>query len=559
MRQKKSSKIIMIIIAILVILISLAGIAYTYFATDTFKGNKELFFKYMLQMGEEQEGFIETELKQYFEKQKNMPYLDEGSIDANVTASSGQKQDEKPSSMNVTFDGQVDTANSQVIQNISLNYADNVKFPFVYKQIGDTIGFQTNHIGNKFIVVNKENLQNLETDLVSGDKSTNRTNGLQKMQEFADISLTKEDLQRIKDTYFKVLNEQLQDSNFSKIEETNSKGYQLTLEGEKLKSLLVKLLEALKNDQATLDKINEYVKVQKNSLKVTASVIDNKIKDINNNVELNREKLEIIVYQAKGRTIRLLAKTNQMELKLEKAITGNDQQYHIEWQITDNNQTGKIAFITKFAGLQSMQSITENHELTLETEKIKYQYNYHNNLEFTESTNIEIFDNNNSLMLSQTEEEQKNEFLKAVVERLQSVNKSQMEELGWQENENPLQYVIPQFSTYFSALNTINANNDNMSEQEVSTFNALFENYQSTNLKGVTVKGLLSTIQRNNEAREDGNRKIKEIHFDGEEYEVTEQSITLLKSNVETEEAYRVEFEKDEDTGIIYRAVINKK
>ena len=559
MRQKKSSKIIVIIIIILVILISLAGIAYTYFATDTFKGNKELFFKYVLQMGEEQEGFIETELKQYFEKQKNTSYLDEGSIDANVTASSGQKQDEKPNSMNVTFDGQVDTTNSQVIQNISLNYADNVKFPFVYKQIGDTIGFQTNHIGNKFIAVNKENLQNIESDMVSGDKSANRANSLQKMQEFADISLTKEDLKRIKDTYFKVLNEQLQDSNFSKIEETNSKGYQLTLEGEELKSLLVKLLEALKNDQATLDKINEYVKVQKNSLKVTASMIDNKIKDINNNVELNREKLEIIVYQAKGRTIRLLAKTNQMELKLEKAVTGNDQQYNIEWQITDNNQTGKIAFITKFAGLQSMQSITENHELTLETEKIKYQYNYHNNVEFTESTNIETFNNNNSLLLSQTEEEQKKEFLKAVVERIQSVNKSQMEELGWQENENPLQYVIPQISTYFSALNAVNTSTDNMSEQEVSTFNALFENYQSTNLKGVTVKGLLSTIQRNNETQEDESRKIKEIHFDGEEYEVTEQNITLLKSNVETEEAYRVEFEKDEDTGIIYRAVINKK
>ncbi len=556
MRQKKSSKIIMIIIIILVILISLAGITYTYFATDTFKGNKELFFKYMLQMGEEQEGFIETELKQYFEKQKNTPYLDEGSIDANVTASSSQKQSEKPNSMNVTFDGQVDTANSQVIQNISLNYADNVKFPFVYKQIGDTIGFQTNHIGNKFIAVNKENL---ETDLVSGDTSANRTNGLEKIQEFMEISLTKEDLQRVKDMYFKVLNEQLQDSNFSKIEETNSKGYQLTLEGEKLKGLLVKLLEALKNDQATLDKINEYVKVQKNSLKVTASVIDNKIKDINNNVELNREKLEIIVYQAKGRTTRLLAKTNQMQLKLEKEITGNDQQYHIEWQNSDNNQTEKIAFITKFAGLQSMQSITENHELTLETEKIKYQYNYHNNVEFTESTNIETFNNNNSLLLSQTEEEQKKEFLKAVVERIQSVNKSQMEELGWQENENPLQYVIPQISTYFSALNAVNTSTDNMSEQEVSTFNALFENYQSTNLKGVTVKGLLSTIQRNNETREDESRKIKEIHFDGEEYEVTEQNITLLKSNVETEEAYRVEFEKDEDTGIIYRAVINKK
>lgn len=122
-----------------------------------------------------------------------------------------------------------------------------------------------------------------------------------------------------------------------------------------------------------------------------------------------------------------------------------------------------------------------------------------------------------------------------------------MEELGVAENENPLQESIP---------SNLIVNRVNMNEEEVNTFNQKFENYESTNLQGVTVKGLLSTIQRNNESQD---KKIKEIHFDGVEYEVNDQNIVMLKTNVEIDTAYRVEFEKDESTGIIYRAVINKK
>lgn len=553
MRQKKNSKIIVVIIIILIILILLTGIAYAYFTTDIFKDSKELFFKYITQMGDEQ-GFFETEVKQYFKKQKDTPYLDEGSITISTTAPNNNN-------MNITFDGQVDTANSQVIQNISLNYSDSVKFPFSYKQIGNILGIQTNYIGNKYIAMNKEELQNLEGSVSPDDnESTNRSDGIEKIQEFFEISLTKEDLKRIRETYLNVLKQELQDEDFSKIEEVNSKGYKLALNGEKFKRILVKILETLKNDQMTLDKMNEYVKVQRNSLKITATSIENMIKEINSNVELNSENLEIIVYETKGRTVQLSVKINEAELKLEKTITGNDQQYNINLQLNDGNQKAKIELLTKFEGLQSMQNITENYELNLEIQEAKYQYSYNNNVEFTDSTNIEAFSNNNSIMLSEAEEEQKAVFLNAVIERLQTVNKMQMEELGLDENENPLQYAIPQFATYSSSsINTTNENTSNMSEMEISTFNSKFENYESTNLQGVTVKGLLSTIQLNNEAQQDTNRKIKEIHFDGQEYEVTDQNITLLKSSIETETAYRVEFEKDEETGAIYRAVINKK
>ena len=100
---------------------------------------------------------------------------------------------------------------------------------------------------------------------------------------------------------------------------------------------------------------------------------------------------------------------------------------------------------------------------------------------------------------------------------------------------------------------------NNIDEEEVNTFNQKFENYESTNLQGVTVKGLISTIQLNNETQEEENRKIKEIHFNGEEYEVTDQNLVTIKDEIELETAYRVEFERNENSGLIYRAVINKK
>ena len=53
--------------------------------------------------------------------------------------------------------------------------------------------------------------------------------------------------------------------------------------------------------------------------------------------------------------------------------------------------------------------------------------------------------------------------------------------------------------------------------------------------------------------------KIEEINFNGEEYEVNQQNIAALKDEVVAENYYRVEFEKDPNSGRIYRAVINQK
>ena len=161
-------------------------------------------------------------------------------------------------------------------------------------------------------------------------------------------------------------------------------------------------------------------------------------------------------------------------------------------------------------------------------------------------------------MLSNYENEQVENLKTAILERMVEVNKQQMEKLGLTEDQNPLQYALPISELLTSQYNSFDQMSSSMNEAEAETFNSKFEMYESSNLKGPTVKGLLSTIENNNN-KEDADNKIEEINFNGQEYEPTEQNITLIKSEIELEAEYRVEFEKNENTGIIYRAVINKK
>ena len=226
----------------------------------------------------------------------------------------------------------------------------------------------------------------------------------------------------------------------------------------------------------------------------------------------------------------------------------------IEKQEEENN---KIYLEAKYSGLSAIQSVEENYTLGLETEKIGYQYQFNNHVNFTDSINIEDFTSQNSMILTDYESEQVDNFLNAVVQRITQVNKQQMEELGLEEDENPIIYMIPSFGIYSSSVAAINSTTE-MSELEITTFNNKFEMYESTNLQGVTVKGLLSTISLNNESQ-DNDRQIKEINFNGEEYEATDENLIFIKEDINTEKSYRVEFEKDQDTGIIYRAVINEK
>lgn len=552
MNQNKSKKIIIILIIILTILILIGGFVYAYLTTDIFRNDKELFLKYIMKMADTKEGFIDETLMKYFEKKKTSQYANNGTFNVNVAVQKDQDKFKKLNNFNITFSGQMDEANSRVMQDISLNYSNSIKFPLAYKQISDTIGLQTKYVGAKFIAIKTEKINELPKEV--GKEIENINNNLINIQSARNVKITEEQKEYILKTYIEIINKELNINSFSKIEEANSNGYKISLTGEELKNVLTQLLETLKNDKTTLDTINQILGLNK----IETDNIKELIENINNNTNSDNEKIEIIVYIHNGNANKLGITTNNGTIYIEKIVENGQIKISITYE-SNNEKISKVSFTTIFDGINTLQNVKENYELILEynsqeTGETSYKYQLNNNVDFPNAVNIEEFNSENSMTLTDYSTDSVSDFLNAVTERITQVNKQQMEELGVAEGENPLKYIMPSLEIYSNYIDT-----DSMNELEITTFNQKFDVYAGTNLKGVTVKGLFTTILNNNDSQKENGRKIEEINFDGDEYEATEQNITLLKSTIETEASYKVEFEKNENTGIIYRVVINKK
>jgi len=554
MKNKNSKKIIGIAIVLVIILISTLSLAYVYFATNIFKSDKEMFFSYLSQMLNV-EDLNNKALLEYVDKKETRPYTNEGSFSVNVSGSSNVNLDTRSlNNTRINFSGQIDKSSSKIIQDISVDYSNSVKLPFTYKKINETIGIQSRYIGSKYIATR-------ESDSV--DSLAGVLEILDKIEEAMSSQINEKDMLEIQASYFKILNQELQSSNFSKIETADSMGYKLSLEGADLKNLLVKLLENLKNDQIILGKINEYMTIQDEMTMIVQNDIDMLIEEIVDNQELDDEKIEITVYGGNRQANKILVEMNKFKLEIEETRTADDIVAIINLEIKEENSfITKISLKLNYKGLSSAVSVNESYELgidfDIQGEKVSYTYNLNNNINFVGSSNIEEFTTNNALFLDELEQEQSSNLVNTIMNRIETVNNEQMDELGL--DENPLIDIIPlRLLIGNISMGAINNSSMFMSEAEIRTFNEKFENYRSTNLQGTSVRGLLQTIEISNEVNS-SSRQIEEIHFDGDEYfRINSNTIEEIREEIETDTIYRVDFEKNFDTGLINRVVINRR
>lgn len=558
MNQKKNKKVIVIAIIVVILLIISSGFAYAYLATDFLKSDKQLFIKYISQALDSDNGIIENELTQYIEKKKNTPYANNGTFSVNIEGPEEEKV-KHTNNMNVTFSGNVDAINSKIAQDISINYSNDVTLPFSFKKVNDTIGLkQTKYVSKKYITINTNKLEDLNTNS-SMNSIKDTTKKLEELEEVVNIEFSKEEMENIKDAYLEVLNQNLVDNNFSNVNENGMKGYKLSLNSQEFKNISIELL---------------------NSGKIRFTSIDNIIKEIESITE--DFNVVITVYQENGMICKLQTESEEINISIKKTKRENELQYNISVDtIKEGQKESTIYFNVKYNGLSTMQNVEENYELGIEfdlrnnatSETYSYQYNLENNIVFQETSDIEEFSEEDTINLNSLEAEQRNNIINAIEQRLVAVNKKQMEELGLSENQNPIINMIPTLYIYRTLSNgTMDETISEIEEAEIATFNSKFELYQGTNIGGGTIKGLLTVIANNNELNNDEDETnedtyettqkenlIKEINFNGEEYQVNKQTIALIKEEISTEDYFRVEFEKDENTGRVYRAVINKK
>ena len=158
------TKVISRLIIILVILIIVLGgvFAYLYFSTDLLKTNEQLFFKYLVQVIDMKDGFVDSQLPAYFEKKKTSKYEDSGKLDLDIDISGMEEEAlQVINDFNIEYSGQIDNTNRKNEQNITINYSDSVNFPIKYKYANETLGLQTDYISGKYIGIENSNLKEM--------------------------------------------------------------------------------------------------------------------------------------------------------------------------------------------------------------------------------------------------------------------------------------------------------------------------------------------------------------------------------------------------------------
>ena len=480
----KKRYLIMLIIAIVLVLCIGAGFAFVYFFTDTFKSNKTLFFKYISQNTQIMHFINDDDIKAYSDKQKRTPYTSEGTIKTNVTFpdSSEAQIANALQNCNISFNGKVDNTNKYFRETIKANYSDSQSLEFeevLYKYLG----IDNNNLKDFY------KKMNLPEDVISAIpnkiESSNISNSFN--------VYSKEDFSYIKDKYLKIITDNLTDDMFSKEKSSEETIYSVTLNESQVKTILVKLLESLKDDEIIINKakdslinnynlteetINPYIDQYKQAIQ---SIIDN----INNSnispndiyTEDNKEtSITIKVHSQKrkllktefilndigsiilsnsddGIKIQIFKETSEIaSTYIQKIKSPTETKFEIVFSY-NNEQIFDLA--VSFSGLDT-NSVHENSELSFEIDlgnssisnaKTKFVSNYKNTKTFGDFQKEEIQNSEIQLLNNAPSKEIVDRLLKNIELKLESINNTKLQNIGLDKNKNPFIYYIPSILT----------------------------------------------------------------------------------------------------------------
>lgn len=568
MKAKTIEKLIIIVIVLIFIL---GGIfAYLYFATDVLKTNAQLFFKYLGQMVDVQDGFIDNQLTEYSKKKYTGKYEDSGKfyMDVNISGMDSETL-QTLNDFNIEYSGKVDNTTRKNEQDISLNYSSDVNFPFKYKYADETLGLQTDYVSSKYVGIENRNLKQFIEKFGVTD-TTEFPDTIDFFSNFTNqetITYTNEEREQIINTYKSILEGKLGQKEFTKTKENNTESYSVEITNQELKDLVLNVLETLKNDQILMPKMEEATKEIIENMNVNSTeeitiqnIIQGIIDDINAS-EIDEGTNIITVSQIDKKLSSIAIKNDQTELKITKTNTQGTLTYGIEINMLDvETQESMRYFLTaSYQGLEQLASVNETYQYglvgTMNGQEQKMVYNLNCTDTFNDGITIADYAEDEIQKLNEYDAEQIVTLITSIVERIGQVNTMQMEEIGFSEYGNPLLFASPLTSLSMLIYNQASdvVNESSMSEVEMEAFNQRFMQYEGEQ-SGTTVRALLQAVISNNVGETDENRKI-EVSGD---ITLTKEDTKVPTEDVNTGSMYNVQMQYN-DEGIISQIIITEQ
>lgn len=279
-------KVIKVLIIVLIILmLAIGGVfAYLYFATDTFRTNKQMFLKYAL----ESKDFIYNQLKDedldnYKSKLKNTPYENNGKISISYDTESSNKTNEMKlaENSNIVISGKVDKTNKINLQNIKVNYPQSKSIDIDVLAQDDMYGFRINNILKNYIVIENNNLQEWAKELRLNEELIklipNKIDS-----NLIDSIISEDEVNQLVEKYSKLVINSLNDDMFSKTNRDNTTVYSLKINETQMNNIAKSVLETAKDDEVIWQVIRKII----TSFSIySEEEVDNKIDELKKELE----------------------------------------------------------------------------------------------------------------------------------------------------------------------------------------------------------------------------------------------------------------------------------
>lgn len=366
----KKTQILIITTAIILTLGCLGTFAVLYFATDTFKSDQEMFYKYASQMDLKQ--FINLEdYINYSEGLKTRGHANEGEI--NIELSYG----EETLSETLKYNGYTDPLYKNSNYDINISQDNQTMLSMNYLKNQDFYGLHFKDIVNQYIVIENKNLKEFASKIGIQD-----TSKIRDKIEIPETNVNYEELNTILNDYLNTAIQEIPEDKYSKIDKqkvslgekkVEADGYQAELKVKDVQKILTKVLEQARDDERILNLLNNenIEKYQEEIDELLASISE----EISN--EENTNLITIIVYKQGKETIKLsLNIIIDEESNAEISIENTDKGMMIRFINTtinyDETQDKNIITITKTVNTEeqekfeiniSQESNEENKEL----------------------------------------------------------------------------------------------------------------------------------------------------------------------------------------------------
>lgn len=372
--KKKKLLIIIPIILILLLIIGAGGFAFIYFKTDFFKSPKDLFYKYVGQTinfsGDFNYDKFLSDYKSISEKSSKS--TGEINMFLNTDVAETKEIANIINKSKLTYNLSRIPKEQKSYITIGANYDSKEFTRFEGIAHGDYYGIKCGDLFDKYIYIENNNLQALAKKFGINDSSI--PDKIKKIDIYDLLYISQDTRNKIKDTYYKLLDSKLDESKFTieKNVETLVNGetlktnsYTLELTQKETYEILISILETLKNDDTCLNLIIE--KSEKSNFKdsfeksmnyrssysgIFGTYIDtptitfdtnylkeqiqNSIDNLNDELKLceDSNKVKLTVYSYKGDTV-----------KFEVNIINSEDSKTSTLEITKNKHTPNIISI----------------------------------------------------------------------------------------------------------------------------------------------------------------------------------------------------------------------